>query len=412
MERVVVTGMGAITPVGIGIEEYWKALQDGKNGVTRITKFDPTGYASQIAAEVKDFDPAAYMDRKGAKRLILVIQFALAATKLALDDSGFQVTDTNADRVGVVVGTGIGGLSFMEEQARNLHEKGPDRVSPFAVPWMIANMSAGQIAISYGLRGPNTCPVTACATGTHAIGDAFRLIQHGEADAMIAGGTEDCITPLGVASFAAAKALSHRNNDPEHASRPFDKDRDGFVMGQGSGIVFLESLQSAKKRGARIYGEVVGYAMNGDAYHITAPNPDGITQALAMKLAIQDAKISPTDIDYINAHGTSTHLNDAGETKAIKIALGDHARKVSISSTKSMIGHLLGAAGGVEFIAMSLCIQNDIVHPTINYQTPDPECDLDYTPNVARKKKIQYAMSNSFGFGGHNGVLVAKKFND
>lgn len=411
MRRVVVTGMGVVSPIAATLGDYWDALAHGRGGASRISHFDPSAYTCQIAAEVHSFDPTRYMPPKEARRLIPVIQFALAAAKMALDDSGLVVTDQNADRIGVVVGSGIGGISFMEEQARNLHEKGPSRVSPFAVPWMISNMSAGEIAIIHGLRGPNTSPTTACATSTHAAGDAFRIIQRGEADAVLAGGTEAAITPLGIAAFCAAKALSTRNDDPEHASRPFDKERNGFLMGEGSGILMLEDLEHAQKRGAKIYAEVIGYSMNGDAYHITAPNPLGKTQASAITLALQDAKISPDAVDYINAHGTSTQLNDAGETKAIKMALGDvAARKVSISSTKSMVGHLLGAAGGVELIATILCMQNSTVHPTINYQVPDPECDLDYTPNHARERKIRYAMSNSFGFGGHNAVLIVKKF--
>jgi 3-oxoacyl-[acyl-carrier-protein] synthase II len=410
MRRVVITGMGVLSPNASTIGDYWDALVHGRGAVSRITHFDPSAYTSKIAAEVQHFDPTLYMPPKEAKRLIPVIQFALAAAKMALDDSGLVITDTNADRIGVVVGSGIGGISFMEEQARNLHEKGPSRVSPFAVPWMISNMSAGEIAILHGMRGPNTSPTTACATSTHAVGDAYRIIQRGEADAVLAGGTEAAITPLGIAAFCAAKALSTRNEDPEHASRPFDKERNGFVMGEGSGIVILEELEHARKRGGRIYAEVVGYSMNGDAYHITAPNPLGKTQASAITLALQDAKIAPESVDYINAHGTSTQLNDAGETKAIKMALGEAARTISISSTKSMVGNLLGAAGGIELVATILCMKHGTVHQTIKYHTPAPECDLDYTPNQPRERKIRYAMSNSFGFGCHNAVLIVKKF--
>lgn len=408
--RVVVTGLGCVTPIGTGKDAFWNSLISGKNGVDRISHFDATRYSTQIAAEVRDFDPSLYMDKKDAKRVVRFIQFGIAATKLALDDAKLVVRENNPERIGVIVGSGIGGIGFLEEQAKILLEKGPDRLSPFTVPWMIANMAAGQISINTGAKGPNSCTVTACATGTHSIGDAAKIIQRGDADAMIAGGTEASITPLGVASFCAARALSKRNDDPKHASRPYDKDRDGFVMGEGSGIVILESLEHAKGRGAHIYAELVGYGMSGDAYHITSPAPGGEGAARAMKLAIKDAGLKPEDIDHVNAHGTSTDLNDKFETMAIKVAFGDHARKLAICSNKSMIGHLLGAAGGVEFIATVLSVVNDIVPPTINYQTPDPECDLDYVPNTARKMKVRAAISDSLGFGGHNAVLAVKKF--
>jgi len=408
--RVVVTGLGCITPIGIGKEAYWSGLISGKNGIDRITHFDASRFSTQIAGEVKDFDASLYMDKKDAKRVVRFIQFAIAGAKMAVEDAKLVINEQNADRTGVVVGSGIGGIDFLEAQSKTLIEKGPDRISPFTVPWMIANMAAGQISIYLGAKGPNSCTVTACATGTHSIGDAFKIIQRGDADVMIAGGTEAAISPLGMAGFCAARALSQRNDDPKHASRPFDKNRDGFVMGEGSGIVILESLEHAKGRGAHIYAEVVGYGMTGDAYHITSPAPGGEGAARAMRLAIKDAGLKPEDIDHVNAHGTSTDLNDKFETMAIKAAFGDHARKLAICSNKSMIGHLLGAAGGVEFIATVLSVVNDMVPPTINYETPDPECDLDYVPNTARKLKVRAAITDSLGFGGHNAVLAVKKF--
>ncbi len=410
MNRVVVTGMGAVTPIGIGIESFWENLVRGKNGIRRITFFDTKGFNSQIAGEVPDFDPLKYMDKKDAKRLVRFIQFAIAASKMALEDAGLLISEQNADDIGVLIGSGIGGIGFLEEQARALHEKGPGRVSPFCVPWMITNMAAGMVAIATGAKGPNSCVTTACATGTHSIGDAFRILQRGEAVAMLAGGSEASIVPIGIASFCATKALSTRNDSPEKASRPFDKERDGFVMGEGAGVVVLETLEHAQKRGAKIHAEVVGYGMSGDAYHITAPAPEGKGAVRAILRALKDAGLAPEDIHYINAHGTSTQLNDKFETVAIKKVFGEGARKVAISSTKSMIGHLLGAAGAVEFIATVLAMQKDTVPPTINYEVPDPECDLDYTPNKARPLKISTAMSNSFGFGGHNAILIVKKF--
>jgi 3-oxoacyl-[acyl-carrier-protein] synthase II len=408
--RVVVTGLGCVTPIGTGKDDFWKNLISGINGIGLITKFDTTNYSTRIAGEVKDFDPSLYMDKKDARRITPFIQYAIAAAKLAVVDAKLTINSDNATRVGVVIGSGIGGIGFLEEQAKTLMEKGPDRLSPFTVPWMITNMAAGQVSIYLGAKGPNSCTVTACASGTNSIGDAMKIIQRGDADVMIAGGAEAAITPLGVAGFCAARALSTRNDDPAHASRPFDKDRDGFVMGEGSGIVVLESLEHAKKRGAHIYAELAGYGMSGDAYHITSPAPDGEGAGRAMKMALKDAELKPEDVDHVNAHGTSTELNDKFETMALKIAFGEHAYKMAISSNKSMFGHLLGAAGGVEFIATVLSIANDIVPPTINYQTPDPNCDLDYVPNTARKMTVRAAISDSLGFGGHNAVLAAKKY--
>jgi 3-oxoacyl-[acyl-carrier-protein] synthase II len=408
--RVVVTGLGCVTPIGIGKEAFWNNLISGKSGVGKITHFDPAKFSCQIAAEVKDFDPSLFMDKKDSRRIVHFIQFAIASAKLALADSKLSITPENAERAGTLIGSGIGGIGFLEEQTKIILEKGPDRCSPFMVPWMITNMAAGQVSIFLGLKGPNSCAVTACATGTNCIGDAARIIERGDADIMVAGGAEASITPLGVAGFAAARALSTRNNEPERASRPFDKDRDGFVMGEGAGIVVLESLEHALKRGAHIYAEVAGYGMSGDAHHITAPAPGGEGAARAIALALKDAGLKPEDVDYINAHGTSTDLNDKYETMAIKTVFGGHAKKLAISSNKSMTGHMLGAAGAIEFIATALSLQNDIAPPTINLENPDPECDLDYVPGKARKMLIRAAISNSFGFGGHNAVIAAKKF--
>ncbi len=407
--RVVVTGLGCVTPIGIGKDAFWNNLISGRSGVGRITRFDPTNFSCQIAAEVKDFDPSLYMDKKDSKRIVRFIQFAIAASKLALADAKLSITPENAERAGTLIGSGIGGIAFLEEQAKALFEKGPDRCSPFMVPWMITNMAAGQVSIFLGLKGPNSCTVTACATGTNSIGDASRIIERGDADIMVAGGSEASISPLGVAGFAAARALSTRNSDPEHASRPFDRERDGFVMGEGAGIVILESLEHAVKRGAHIYAELAGYGMSGDAHHITAPAPGGEGAARAMALAIKDAGLKPEDIDHINAHGTSTDLNDKYETMAIKKLFGDRAKKIAVSSNKSMVGHMLGAAGAVEFISTAMSLENDIVPPTVNLENPDPECDLDYVPGKARKMVVRAAISNSFGFGGHNAVIAAKK---
>jgi len=409
MNRVVITGIGAVTPIGIGKDEFFDALSKGKNGVSRITLFDPTPFASQMAAEVKNFDPSLYMNKKEARKLVRFIQFAVASAKLAIQDANLIISD-NANDIGVLIGSGIGGIGFMEEQARILHEKGPRKLSPFAVPWMITNMAAGVVAIETGAKGPNSCIVTACASGTHCIGDAFKILQRGDASAMIAGGSESSITPLGIGCFCAARALSHRNGEPQRASRPFDKERDGFVMGEGSGILILETLEFAKKRGVKILAEVAGYGMSGDAYHITSPAPDGDGAARAMMAALKDARMKPSDIQHINAHGTSTELNDKFETIAIKKAFGEHAKKIAISSTKSMIGHLLGAAGAVELIASVFAIERNFVPPTINLEVPDPECDLDYTPKQGRKMEVAGVMSNSFGFGGHNASLIIKKF--
>jgi 3-oxoacyl-[acyl-carrier-protein] synthase II len=408
--RVVVTGMGMVSPLAIGVEETWQALIQGKSGVARITKFDPTGFDTQIAAEVKDFAPENFMDKKDIRRMDIFIQYAVAAATLALEDAQLKITPANADRVGVVVGAGLGGLTTLEAFHKVLLEKGPGRISPFFIPMLIVNEAPGQISMRFGAKGPNTSVVTACATGNHNIGDAWRIIERGDADAVIAGGVEATITPLAVAGFNAMKALSTRNDEPEKASRPFDKDRDGFVMGEGSGIIILEELQQALDRGAKIYAEIIGYGLTGDAYHITAPAPEGEGAARCMAMALKSAGIEPEEVDYINAHGTSTDYNDLYETMAIKTVFKEHARKLAVSSTKSMIGHLLGGAGGVEAIFTILTICRGIIPPTINYQTPDPGCDLDYVPNVARKASVRVALSNSFGFGGTNAVLVFKKF--
>ncbi len=410
MTRVVVTGMGVISPIGNGKDIFWQNLVAGKNGVGPITHFDASAFPTKIAAEVKDFNPAEYLDKKEARRLVPFIQFAVAAAKIAVKDANLSIGPDNANDIGVIIGSGIGGIGFLEEQLKNLQTKGPDKLSPFTVPYMIANMAAGYVSIHVGAKGPNSCVVTACATGTNCIGDAFKIIQRGAAKAMIAGGAEASITPLGVASFCAARALSANNDDPEHASRPFDKNRNGFVMGEGSGVVILEELEYAKARGAKIYAEIIGYGMSSDASHITAPAPGGEGAVRAIQAALKDAKITPEQIDYINAHGTSTQLNDKYETMALKTVFGERAKKVPISSNKSMFGHLLGATGAVELIATILSINNGIIPPTINYETPDPECDLDYVPNKARKQSISLAMSNSFGFGGHNAILIVKKY--
>lgn len=409
-KRVVVTGVGAITPIGNTPTEYWEGLLLGKNGIGEITLFDASRHDCRFAGEVKNFDPHNYMDRKEAKRMDRFAQFGVSAAKQALADARFIINDLNAEQVGVMIGSGIGGLRVMEEQQTVYLNRGPDRCSPFMVPMMIANMAAGLTAIQVGAKGPNSCAVTACAAGSNAIGDAFRLVQGGYAQAMICGGCEAAITPLSMAGFAACKALSFRNDDPAHASRPFDKNRDGFVMGEGAGILILEELQHALSRDAHIYAEIIGYGMTCDAYHITSPVPGGDGAARAIALALKDAGLTPELVSYINAHGTSTPANDATETAAMKRALGEHAYKVAISSTKSMTGHLLGGSGGIEAVATVLAIANDKMPPTINLQNPDPDCDLDYIPNASRAASVEVALSNSFGFGGHNVTLVFRKY--
>ncbi len=409
--RVVITGMGAITPIGIGKDDFWKALIEGKNGIEKITHFDPTDYSAQIAAEVKNFNAEDFMDKKESKRMDNYTQFSLAASKLAIEDSKIDLEKINRDRFGVIIGSGIGGMETLHSQYEKFFDKGPSRISPFFIPMIIPNMAAGQVAIEFKLRGPAICIATACATGTNCIGEAFKLIQRGGADCVLAGGAEASISPAPIAGFCAMKALcTDHNDDPSHASRPFDKNRSGFVMGEGSGVVVLENLDHAKARGAHIYAEVIGYGVNCDAYHITSPAPHGEFQAKCMQLAIDDAGINPNEIDYINAHGTSTKMNDEGESEAIKTVFGEHAKNLSVSSIKSMIGHLLGAAGGVECIATALTIENDLIPPTINYETPDENMDLDYVPNKSKSKVVNKAISNSFGFGGHNACILLQKF--
>lgn len=403
--RVVVTGLGLVTPLGTGVEKTWKALCAGESGIGRITRFDPTGYDAQIAGEVKDFDPAQFIEKKEIKKMDTFIHYAVGASQLAVDDAKLKVAPEEATRVGVYIGSGIGGLGSIEHYHDVLREKGPGRVSPFFIPMTIINLASGQVAIRVGAKGPNSCAVTACATGNHCIGDAYRLIQRDDADVMIAGGAEAAITPLGVAGFASAKALSFRNDDPTKASRPFDKDRDGFVLGEGAGVVVLEELEHARARGARIYAEVIGYAMNSDAYHITAPPEEGEGAVRCMEMALKDAGVAKTDIGYINAHGTST-MADAIETKAIKHVFGEQAYRIPVSSTKSMTGHLLGAAGGIEAVFSILALHHGMLPPTINLDHPDPACDLDYVPNTARPVQTQVVLSNSFGFGGVNACLL------
>ncbi|MEL6221687.1 MAG: beta-ketoacyl-ACP synthase II [Cyanobacteria bacterium J06626_14] len=409
-KRVVVTGLSAITPLGNTLMDYWDGLLQGRSGIGQITLFDASQHACRIAGEVKGFDPLEHMDRKDAKRMDRFAQFAVAAAKQALLDANLGITDLNAEQIGVLIGTGVGGLQVMEDQAKILHTKGPSRCSPFTVPTMIANMAAGLTAIHTGAKGPNSCTVTACAAGSNAIGDAFRIVQGGYAQAMICGGTEAAITPLSMAGFAAAKAMSLRNDDPDHASRPFDSDRDGFVMGEGVGILILEELEHALSRGAKIYGEIVGYGTTCDAYHMTSPVPGGAGAARAIQLALKDAGLVAEQVSYINAHGTSTPANDSTETAAIKTALGDCAYHLAVSSTKSMTGHLLGGSGGIEAVATVMAIANDRVPPTINLENPDPNCDLDYVPNSSRELTVNVALSNSFGFGGHNVTLAFQKY--
>ncbi len=407
---MVVTGMEVISPLGNNKEDFWSSISRGKSGVRRLTRFDAGEYDSQIAGEVIGFDPISRLGKKESRRLDRFAQLALVTALDAVGDARLSIDEEDVNEIGVFIGSGIGGMATFEEQCRILSEKGPARVSPFFIPMLIVNMASGQVSIKLGVKGPNSCVATACASAAHAIGDSYRIIQRGEAEVMITGGAEAAITPLGVAGFCAMKALSTRNDEPEKASRPFDKKRDGFVIGEGAGIVVLESLGHALKRGAHIYGEVVGYGMSGDAYHITAPAPRGEGAARSMELALQDADLRPESVDYINAHGTSTPLNDKFETRAIKTVFGKQAKQVAISSTKSMTGHLLGAAGGVELIACLLAMERSLIPPTINYEEPDPECDLDYVPNQARKAEVKVAMSNSLGFGGHNATLLVRKY--
>ncbi len=403
--RIVVTGLGLVTPLGTGVDKTWKAICAGESGIGRITKFDPSAYDAQIAGEVKDFDPARFIEKKEIKKMDTFIHYAVGAAQMAADDAGLKVQPDEATRVGVYIGSGIGGLGSIEHYHDVLKDKGPGRVSPFFIPMTIINLASGQVAIRLGAKGPNSCAVTACATGNHCIGDAFRLIQRGDADVMVAGGAEAAITPLGVAGFAAAKALSFRNAEPARASRPFDADRDGFVLGEGAGVVVLEELEHARRRGARIYAEVIGYGMNSDAYHITAPPEEGEGAVRCMELALKDAGIAKEQIGYINAHGTST-MADAIETRAIKTVFGEQAYRIPVSSTKSMTGHLLGAAGGIEAVFSILALHHGILPPTINLDHPDPACDLDYVPHKARPAAIRAALSNSFGFGGVNACLI------
>ncbi|MGW8312995.1 MAG: beta-ketoacyl-ACP synthase II [Desulfuromonadales bacterium] len=409
MRRVVVTGLGITSPLGTGLEKNWDALINGRSGIAPITRFDTTDFAVKFAGEVRDFNEEDYIDKKEARKMDLFIHYAIAAAEMALVDSGLEINDDNAERVGVVVGSGMGGLPAIEKYHEAFMSGGYRKISPFFIPMSIINLAAGQISIKLGAKGPNIAPVSACATGTHSIGDAFRMIQRGDADAVISGGTESTVCPLGIGGFSVMKALSTRNDDPQAASRPFEKNRDGFVMGEGAGILILEEYEQALRRGAKIYGEVAGYGMTGDAYHLTAPAPGGEGAARCMKMALQTAGVNPEEVDYINAHGTSTPFNDLYETMAIKSVFGDHARRLMISSTKSMTGHLLGAAGGIEAVYSLLTISRGVVPPTINHIEPDPECDLDYVPNTARQADVQVALSNSLGFGGTNATLLFRK---
>ena len=414
-KRVVLTGFGVVSPIGNSIEVFWKAILEGKSGARRLSCFDPTYFTCNIAAEVRDFDPSHYLSSKDMKRMDRFVQFAVVSAKMALVDSKLDMSREDPNRIGVIIGSGIGGLHTTEAEHRQFillgPEKGPSRISPFLIPMLIVNMASGQVSITLGLKGPNSAVATACATGNHAIGDAFRIIQRGEADMMMTGGSEAAITHMGFGGFCALKALSTaRNDDPEKASRPFDKNRDGFVIGEGAGVVFIEEMEHAVKRNAHIYCEIIGYGMSGDAYHMTAPDPQGDGGVRCISAALKDAGVKLTEVDYINAHGTSTHYNDKIETLAIKKVFSDHARKLAVSSTKSVMGHLLGAAGGVELVVCAMAIKDGIIPPTINYETPDPDCDLDYVPNKARAHKVHVALSNALGFGGHNATLVVKKF--
>ncbi len=408
--RVVMTGAGAVTPVGNTAEEYWASLLAGRSGIGPITRFDASQMPTRIAGEIKGFDPLKYIDKKDDRKFDRFLKYAVACAVLAVEDAGLKTDRVDATRFGVLVGSGIGGIETLLEQYAILTEKGPDRVSPFFVPMIIVNMASGVISMRFGARGPNSSVVTACATGNHAIGDAMRIIQRGDADVMIAGGAEAIIVPLTIAGFCQMKAMSTRNDDPTKASRPFDAERDGFVCGEGGGLVVLESLEHARAREARIYAEIVGYGMTGDAHHMTAPDPEGDGAARAMAAALRDATLEPSSVGYINAHGTSTPYNDKFETIAIKRVFGDHAKKLAVSSTKSMTGHLLGAAGGIEAIATAFALHHGMLPPTMNYEKPDPDCDLDYIPNQARKQEIEVALSNAFGFGGTNATLAFKKY--
>jgi 3-oxoacyl-[acyl-carrier-protein] synthase II len=408
--RVVVTGIGIISPLGIGNEPSWQGLIEGRSGIDTITKFDPSAFACRIAGEVRGFEPEKWIEKKEIKKSDTFIHYAIAASQMAVDDAGIDTTSLDSDRLGVIIGSGIGGLPLIEEMHQKMLERGPSRISPFFIPGLIVNLAAGQVSIRFQAKGPNSAPATACATGSHAIGDAFRIIQHDEADVMFAGGSEAVVTPLAIGGFAAMRALSTRNDDPQHASRPWDLNRDGFVMGEGAGILLLEEREHAIRRGAKIYCELTGYGMSSDAYHITSPAEDGSGMMRVMQRALKDAGLQPTDIDYINAHGTSTPVGDRTETVAIKRTFGDHAYKLCVSSTKSMTGHLLGAAGGLESAVAALVVKHGIIPPTINYETPDPECDLDYVPNTARTQSVKHVLSNSFGFGGTNATLIFSRY--
>ncbi len=410
MRRVVVTGQGVVSPVGIGTDVFWQALKGGASGIRTIDRFDVSEFPTRIAGLVTDFDPETYMDRRDARRMDRFVQFAVAGAVMAMEQAQLEVTADVAPRIGVYIGSGIGGLYTLEDQHRVLLERGPKRVSPFFIPMMIGDMASGQVSIRFGAQGPNSAPVSACATGSNSIGDAFKIIARGAADAMICGGAEATITPLALAGFCAAKALSVRNDEPQRASRPFDGLRDGFVMGEGAGILVLEELDFARARGAQILAEVVGYGMSGDAYHLVQPAPEGAGAARAMRAALADANLAVHEIGYINAHGTATPIGDVSESTAIKDVFAEHAKRVAVSSTKSMTGHLLGAAGGIEAAVCIMAIRDGVLPPTINYEVPDPQCDLDYVPNVARQRDLTYAMSNSFGFGGHNATLIFKRY--
>ena len=410
--RVVITGLGVVSPIGNGKDDYWKALKAGKPGVSEITSFDASAYTSRIAGIVRDFDLTPYMSKKDIKRSDRFTQFAVVAAKLALEDANLDLSIIDPYKAGAIIGSGIGGIHTIEREHQILLKSGPSRVSPFFIPMIIVNMASGMVGINLGLKGPNSCSVTACASGNHCIGEAFRIIQHGYADIMFSGGSEAAISPMGIGGFCAARALSTRNDDPQKASRPFDIQRNGFVMAEGSGIILLEEYDHAKQRGAKIYAEVIGYGMSCDAYHMTAPDPAGKGAIRCMQEALNDANIKSEDVTYINAHGTSTVLNDTMETKAIKAVFGEHAKNIAVSSTKSMTGHMLGAAGGAELAATALTISNSIVTPTINYEYPDPGCDLDYVPNKAREMEVDIAISNSLGFGGHNATIAIRKVSD